>query len=251
MTAPPNTLWLVIPAWREAGRLEAFSTRLLPALAASGLPVVLQIVDDGSPAAFAEPLEKRCQTWRAAHPFVRPLHRLPENRGKGAAVYAGWDLAVANGAAWLGFCDADGSVAAEQIVRLARIALATTPSDRVVLLASRHAPGARARWSSPLRRVLSLLFVAWVRNRTGLTVRDTQCGAKFSPAELYARLRPGLRVERFAFDVDLLLAAHDAGARLREEPVAWTHHPNGRLKLARDGWSALREVARLGVNRAP
>lgn len=251
MSPPTPTLWLVIPAWREAERLENFAARLLPALAASGLPVALQIVDDGSPAPLADALAARCESWRDAHPFVRPLHRLPANRGKGAAIRAGWDLATAEGAAWLGFCDADGSVDADEMVRLSRLALAPSPAAPTLLLASRHIPGARARWSSPLRRSLSRLFVAWVRNRTGLPLRDSQCGAKFLPAGLYRELRPRLRIDRFAFDVDLLLAARSAGARLQEEPVWWNHRPHGRLNLARDGWVALREVARLGVNRAP
>ena len=249
MSAPQNTLWLVIPAWREAERLDAFAARLLPALAGCGLQVTLQIVDDGSPASLADALDDRCKAWCDAHPFVRPLHRLPENRGKGAAIRAGWDLAVAEESSWLGFCDADGSVEADEIIRLARIALAAPPSAATLLLASRHVPGANARWSSPLRRILSRCFAAWVRNRTGLAIRDTQCGAKFLPAALYRELRPRLRIERFAFDVELLLAAHDAGARLQEEPVSWTHRANGRLNLSRDGWTALREVARLGVNR--
>lgn len=251
MSAPQTTLWLVIPAWRETDRLEAFAARLLPALACCGLHVTLQIVDDGSPASLANALADRCKAWRDVHPFVRPLHRLPENRGKGAAVRAGWDLAVAEDATWLGFCDADGSVYAGEMIRLSHLALAMPVSEPTVLLASRHVPGAYPFWSSPLRRILSRSFAAWVRNRTGLPLRDTQCGAKFLPAALYRECRPRLRIDRFAFDVELLLEAHGAGARFQEEPVWWTHCPNGRLNLARDGWTALREVARLGVSRAP
>lgn len=246
MSTMPPQLWLVIPAWREAERLETFATRLLPALANSGLPIALQIVDDGSPAVFADTLDARCRAWGSSHPFVQPLLRLPRNRGKGAAIYAGWDLAVANAATRLGFCDADGSVDADEMIRLSRLALDPPPEESEVLLASRHWPGARARWSSPLRRVLSRAFVAWVRNQTGLAASDTQCGAKFLPAALYVRIRPELRVERFAFDVELLTAARRVGASLREEPVAWAHRANGRLNLMRDGFSAMREVVRIG-----
>jgi glycosyltransferase involved in cell wall biosynthesis len=239
------SLWLVIPAWREAERLHAFAARLWPALAAGGLPVTVQIVDDGSPAALADALEARCLRWHEQYPFIRPLLRLPKNRGKGAAVYAGWDIAVTEGATWLGFCDADGSVDADEIIRLARLALATPCPDQVLVLASRHVRGARARWSSPLRFALSRLFVAWVHHRTRLPLRDTQCGAKFLPASLYGRVRPELHIERFAFDVELLATAKQAGAVFREEPIAWTHRAGERLNLVRDGWTALREVGRL------
>jgi hypothetical protein len=87
-----------------------------------------------------------------------------------------------------------------------------------------------------------------VRLRTGLQLRDTQCGAKFLPAALYRDIRPRLRIDRFAFDVELLAAASRAGARLREEPVAWTHQKRGRLNLFTDGWAAVRAIHRLGTS---
>lgn len=242
---PPARIWLIIPAWCEAERLDAFAMRLFPALAAAALPVTVQIVDDGSTLPLAEALAARCEAWRAQWPWVQSLHRLPANTGKGGAIYAGWDLAAADSADWLGFCDADGSVDADEIVRLARLVLGTPLSERVVVLASRHVPGAEARWSSPVRYVLSLVFVIWVRNRTRLPLRDTQCGAKFLPASLYARIRGDLHIKRFAFDVELLINAQKAGAAFKEEPIRWTHRVGERLNLFRDGWAAAREVWRL------
>ncbi len=225
-------LWLVIPAWREEARLHAFVTQLLPALTASGLPLAVQIVDDGSPADLAGALAARCDIWHSRWPCLRPLHRLPANTGKGGAVYAGWDLAPPH-AAWLGFCDADGSVEADEIVRLLRLALAAP--EPACLCASRHLPGADALWSSPLRRLLSRIFVAAVRLRTGLDIRDSQCGCKFVSAALYQAVRPQLRERRFSFDVELLLACRAAGAAIREIPVRWEQRAGGKLRLWRDG----------------
>ena len=242
--APLTRVWLVIPAWRETGRLDAFTALLFPALAAAGLPVTVQIVDDGSPVPLAEALAARCDAWRTQFPFVNPLHRLPINVGKGGAVYAGWNLACAADARWLGFCDADGSVDAAELVRLLREALAA-PAP-VCLCASRHVAGADARWGSPLRQALSHLFAAWVRWHTRLTVRDSQCGAKIIPAAIYRAVRSELKEERFAFDPELLLACQKAGATIREMPVRWRWQPGSRLKLGRDGWAMLCAIRRLG-----
>jgi glycosyltransferase involved in cell wall biosynthesis len=233
----------VIPAWCEAERIDAFAARLFPSLAAADLPVTVQIVDDGSPTLLAESLATRCEAWRAQYAFVNPLHRLPTNRGKGGAVYAGWDLACAADACWLGFCDADGSVDADELVRLLREALVAPAL--VCLCASRHVAGADARWGSPLRQVLSHLFAAWVRWHTRLAVRDSQCGAKIMPSAIYRAVRSELKEERFAFDPELLLACQKAGATIREMPVRWRWQPGSRLKLGRDGWAMLCAVRRL------
>jgi dolichyl-phosphate beta-glucosyltransferase len=241
---PLTRVWLVIPAWCEAERIDAFAARLFPALAATDLPVTVQIIDDGSPSLLAEALAARCEAWRARYAFVNPLHRLPANIGKGGAVYAGWNLACAAEVSWLGFCDADGSVDADELVRLLREALAA-PAP-ICLCASRHVAGADARWGSPLRQVLSHLFAAWVRWHTRLTVRDSQCGAKIIPAAIYRAVRSELKEERFAFDPELLLACHKAGATIREMPVRWRWQPGSRLKLGRDGWAILCAIRRLG-----
>jgi len=243
-SAQPDNVWLVIPAWCETERLDAFACRLFPALAAAGLPVTVQIVDDGSPVPLAEALASRCEAWHAQFTFVNALLRLPTNVGKGGAVYAGWDLACGDESSWLGFCDADGSVDADEMVKLLRTALATT--DPVCLCASRHVRGAVARWGSPLRQVLSHLFAAWVRWHTRLTVRDSQCGAKIIPGATYLGVRAELRERRFAFDAELLLACQRAGSTIREIPVRWSWQPGSRLKLSHDGWAMLRAVRQLG-----
>jgi glycosyltransferase involved in cell wall biosynthesis len=242
MNPPAPRIWLVIPAWCETERLDTFVSRLFPALAASGQAVAVQIVDDGSPSCLAEALAARCETWRQTWPWVQALHRLPANRGKGGAVYAGWDLAPTN-TPWLAFCDADGSVDAGELVRL--FLLLPTPPAPAVFCTSRHLPGAIAVWGSLSRRGLSRLFSAWVRFHTALPIRDTQCGAKAMSAPLYRSLRAGLRETRFAFDVELLLAARCADAELREIPIRWTWRPGSRLRLGRDGWAMLHAVRRL------
>lgn len=236
-------LWLVIPAWCEEARLDAFVTQLLPALTTGDFSVAVQIVDDGSPAYLAHALAARCEVWRARWPSLQPLHRLPVNRGKGGAVYAGWDLAP-DSVVWLGFCDADGSIDADEVVRLLGLAFSTTKP--ACLCASRHLPGSNAQWSSPLRRLLSHLFATAMRLRTGLAVRDSQCGCKLISRAVYKAVRADLREQRFIFDVELLLACRHAGTEIREIPVRWVHRPGGKLRLWRDGPSMLRRLGKLG-----
>jgi len=233
---------LVIPAYCEGRRLADFAEALLVALVESRLPVEVQVVDDGSSSEDREAESALCERLNARWSGWRPLRVLPVNEGKGATVYAGWD--AAGDVRWLGFCDADGSVPPDEVVRLMRVAMASSDPLACVIASRRAAPMKTVR-RSWLRSGLSAVFAAWVRRCTGLVVQDTQCGCKFVPAAVYLTIRPELRERRFVFDVELLFCAVRAGARVREEPVNWVSRPGGSLRLWRDGAAMVAAVWRL------
>lgn len=236
---------LVVPAYREGARLPAFGEALVARLGEFGGAVELRVVDDGSGVAEAAALAARVAGWGAGRTWVRPALLLAENQGKGGAVYAGWDAEGAggeDGPEWLGFCDADGSVAAEEVARLIA-GLADEAADTGAVVASRLAKGARCEGRSVWRGGLGRIFAAWVRMWTGVAVRDSQCGCKFVRAETYRRVRGALRERRFAFDAELLAAVVAAGEQIREVPVEWRHREGGTLRVGRDGWAMLVAVA--------
>src|SRR5437762_6304484 len=105
---------LVIPAYRESARLPQFLPGLLEHLAATTMTAVAQcqvlVVDDGSGNEEANRLREFIESTRKNFPSLLPLHALPSNRGKGAAVHAGWQRADAD-CEWLRFVDADGAMA--------------------------------------------------------------------------------------------------------------------------------------------
>ncbi len=237
-----NRVLLVIPAFRESRRLPAFLGPLLHTLRESGLPVVVRVVDDGSPSPEPESLARHCRELSAEFPALLPLIALPANVGKGGAVYAGWFGGPESH--WLGFCDADGSVSPAEMARLIRKLLAPEFAA-AALIASRLAPGARPSGRSAWRGVLSRLFSAYAGLVTGLAVRDTQCGCKFVRRTAYESVRPRLTEYRFAFDVELLARLAASGAAIREEPVVWIGKPGGSLSVLRDGFRMLGVVLRL------
>jgi glycosyltransferase involved in cell wall biosynthesis len=233
---------LVIPAFSEGGRLPVFAEALLPVLVASGISVEVQVVDDGSPEEHRVALVVLCDELHARWAGWRPLLALPVNQGKGGAVYSGWD--TAGEASWLGFCDADGSVSADEVVRLMKLIHESGHASECVIATRGTATGkpVRRTWR---RSLLSSLFTAWARWCTGLNIPDTQCGCKFVPMEVYRAIRPQLRDRRFAFDVELLLRAVQSGVAVRMEPVTWTARPGGSLRLWSDGAAMVVAVWRL------
>lgn len=240
---------LVIPAYRESARLPEFGAALVERLEEFDGAVELQVVDDGSGREEAGRLAALVEAWRVRREWVRSLLALGRNRGKGAAVYSGWDAAAGGGEPeWLGFCDADGSVDADELVRFIRL-LDTLPGEVGVLAASRRVGDAESRERTAARAAAARLFSIWVRVWTGLKVRDTQCGCKFVRLADYRRVRPGLVLNRFAFDVELLAAVAGQGGRIAEEAVRWRHAQGGSLRVWRDGPAMLFAVAILGLRR--
>lgn len=101
---PAGPVWLLLPAHDEEATVADVIARV-PAQVA-GRPVRCAVVDDGSRDGTAE---------AARGARVIRHHR---NRGLGAAVRTGLSAAVADGAAAVVFCDADGEYAPEEMGRL-------------------------------------------------------------------------------------------------------------------------------------
>jgi dolichyl-phosphate beta-glucosyltransferase len=223
-------LSIVIPAFDEAARLGATLDRVLAWADRDGRPCEVVVVDDGSRDATSEVARARDDA------RIRVV-RLPENRGKGAALRAG--VLASRGDRVL-LTDADLSTPIEEIARLEG-ALA----DADVAIGSRAVAGARIVEHQPFWREWSgRLFNRLLRLSAVGELRDTQCGFKLLRGEAARALFPRLTIERFAYDVELLWLARRRGYRVREVGVEWRNDASSRVRLWRDGPRMLLDVAR-------
>lgn len=223
------TITVVVPCYNEAARLD-------PPVWAAWLgchpDVTFLGVDDGSTDGTAGVL----RALRDRHPRFRVLE-LPVNRGKAEAVRAGLQQAVADGADVVGFWDADLATPLDAINDLASV-LRERPEVGFVL-------GARVRLLG--RDVVRDTARHWFGRGTavaasavlGLSVYDTQCGAKLlRPGPHAAALFDAPFQSRWAFDVELLGRWIDAvggpeAARstLAEVPLTrWTDVAGSKLR---------------------
>lgn len=233
--SPSRTL-LVIPHYRDVRRIEPFLKDLV-----STLPPTFSILisDDGSPAEDVAELRQLIQ--RLAAPFILEPLIADKNRGKGAAVYAGWRAGLKMDVECLAFADADGAVSASEILRAHRSwTERTTPPD--VLIGSRMAIAGRTverRW---IRHVGGRVFAGLVSCITGLPIYDTQCGFKMLKREAFEAVEPDVEATGFAFDVELLMLLQRRGFRLEEFPVDWRDVRHGKVSLVREAIPMLIEV---------
>jgi dolichyl-phosphate beta-glucosyltransferase len=237
----PSLVHLVIPAYNEGRRLPLYLPLLCEALAKASFPWRITVVDDGS---REDDSRKMRECVRLCD---RPVgfHKLPANSGKGAAVYSGWDLDYES--EWLGLLDADGSIPPREVLRLLSYLEQDDAPD--AFFASRCKILGRTVKRSLLRHFFGRIFATLVSVGTGIPVYDSQCGFKLIRRKCYEAIRSKLRVKRFAFDVELLVALRHIRAKVIEVPIDWFDVPGSKLHFLRDSAQMLSAVIGMQMRR--
>lgn len=187
---------LVVPCYDEASRLRP---DLFEAYCRETPTAHFLFVDDGSSdgtLALLQQLVARC-------PSQLAVLSLAPNRGKAEAVRAGMREALLRGHDYVGYWDADLATPLDEIGRFLDT-LEQRPECRMVF-------GARVKlvgWSierSLLRHYAGRVFATATSQVLGLSIYDTQCGAKLfrSTPEVAALFEEPFRTS-WVFDVELL-----------------------------------------------
>jgi dolichyl-phosphate beta-glucosyltransferase len=213
-------LSVVIPAFNESLRLGPTLQKVVDYLSQKGFGYEVLVVDDGSTDGTGE------VALAFASRGVRLL-RQEVNRGKGAVVRIG--VLASQGRAVL-LLDADLSTPIEDLERL----LPHLPAAELVL-GSRAVEGSDILQHQPFYREMmgrTFNFIIQVLGVRGL--RDTQCGFKLLDGEVARRLFAELRIQRFAYDVELVWLAQRQGCRVVEVGVRWTDSPASKVNPLTD-----------------
>ena len=213
-------LSVVIPAYNEALRLRPTLRKIVDYLRGQGLGYEVLVVDDGSTDATAAVAEE------FAADGVRVL-RQPENHGKGAVLRVG---VLASRGEQVLLVDADLSTPIEDLERL-RPHL----QEAEVVLGSRAVAGSDITLHQPVyREMMGRTFNLIIRLLGVRGLRDTQCGFKLLDGEVARRLFQELRIERFAYDVELVWLARRHGYRVVEVGVRWADSSSSRVNPMTD-----------------
>jgi dolichyl-phosphate beta-glucosyltransferase len=213
---------VVVPCFNEAARLDAYALRSLV-----DADTGLLFVDDGSTDGTAGLLTELARSDARIEVLA-----LGDNVGKGEAVRRGMLRAIEEGAAVVGFLDADLAAPPAEMRRLldaldADARMRAAIGARVALL-GRHIE------RKPTRHYLGRVFATAASMTLHVPVYDTQCGAKAFRVDNVLRAaldRPFS--SRWVFDVELL-------ARLLD------HSPDGVVELPLQEWRDVRGSS-LGV----
>lgn len=223
---------VIVPALDEAAGIGATIAAIRAALAAIAdeSDVEIVVVDDGSTDATAD---------AALAGGADQVVVLPVNRGKGAAIRAGVDAARGQ---TIAFTDADLAYSPDQLMTV--IGEVEKGWD-VAVGSRRHPDSVTVRDAGVLRdlgsRAVNLLAMGVLLSHP----HDTQCGLKALRADV-ARTVFGLgRVDRFAFDIELLHLVERHGFSVVEVPVRLTTGERSTVRLVRDTLRLLRDLWRI------
>lgn len=230
---------IIVPAFDESKRLGNSIQKISEYLRQNLPGSELIVVDDGSNDNTAQIAEK---SFAAFPDLTAKVIRYEKNRGKGYAVRTG--LAEAKGNIAL-FSDADLSTPIEELPKLIEpiksgeidVAFGSRALDRSLI-------GTHQPWT---REQSGKIFNLIVRLLTGLPFWDTQCGFKAFKMEKFRPLLPLMKIDRFGFDVEFLLAAYRNKLRLEEIPVRWNDVEGSKLSF-RNGLPAFAEVYKISRN---
>ena len=229
-------LSIVIPAYNESRRLPTTLDSWLSFFTTQPYQSELIVADDGS----MDDTPSIAGHYGEKHPNVR-LVKLPENRGKGAAVKAG--MLSARGA-YIFDVDADLTSSPDH----SPPALNHLENGADVVAGQRSLSSYAGQERSIGRLFAGALVQASRRAIVLPVIRDTQAGFKGFRRAIARAIFERTLIHSFAFDIEVLFLARLHHAVIVEMPVATEYRPDSTYHLRKHLPPFLRDVAQIRLN---
>jgi len=228
----PNGVYLsvIIPAYNEEKRLPRTLGEIDRYLKTQNYDYEIVVVNDGSK-------DKTAEVVRGRASVIQNLRLIDnkENNGKGYVVRQG--MLEARGEYRL-FTDADNSTSIEQIEKMWPYFKGTCPEPAEggydIVIGSRDVKGAVLNPPQPWLRnvILGEGFKLFRKIVIGLWgIEDTQCGFKCFTKIAAENIFLKCKINRFAFDPEILLVAQKLGYKIEEIPIYWKNDPESKVKF--------------------
>lgn len=193
----------------------------------------LIVVDDGSTDDTAAIVRDLSLT----EPRIRLIAN-KVNMGKGYSVRRG--ILEAAGDIVL-FSDADLSTPIEEYGKMLEYL-----SEYDLVMASRSLPESNVVIHQPAyRETMGKMFNLLVQTLIVRGIIDTQCGFKLMKTETGREIAAYQRINRFSFDVEMILVAKRLGYRCVDVPVKWINSPASRVHAVKDSLNMLLDLFRI------
>lgn len=233
---------IALPVLNEEAVLEAavrkvssFALRRL-----AGKNVSLVIADNGSS-------DNTFEIGRALAQEMPNLRVVSVDRpGVGLALKAAWSTSTSD---YVGFMDIDLATDIEHLGDVCDL----LEDDFDIVVGSRLLAQSDVRNRKFSREILSRIFNAYIRWRTGLATSDAMCGFKFMSKEAFRSVHEGgARSDGWIFSAEILLTGHVLDLRVAEIPVKWVDDRRSKVRLLRHSMEFIRglEIYQQRIHRA-
>lgn len=235
MSNPFLNFSIIIPTYNEEKRIENTLIRIVSYLSQKfGADYEIIIVDDNSEDKTVEIVKKLCRENEKIKLLVNEI-----NLGKGYSVRRGILSAEGN---YLLFSDADLSTPIEELEKL----FYWLQRGYDIAIASRSLKESKILAHQPLyREMMGKIFNRLVKLWCLPDFVDTQCGFKLFKKEVAKKIFSLSKINRFAFDVEVLYLAKKNNYSIEEVPVRWIDSPASRVHPLFDSLKMLLDLIRI------
>jgi len=214
-------LSVIVPAYNEEERIPETLREIAKYLKKENFTFEILVVSDGS-------TDRTCEVVESLKSEIPNLKLICEkkNRGKGYGVKRG--MLKAKGKFRL-FTDADNSTPLSEIEKF----WPEFEKGAEIVIGSRDLKGAildppqslfRTFLGEGFKIVRKIIVGLW-------ELEDTQCGFKCFKEKAALKIFPKCKIERFAFDPEILLIGKKMGFKIKEVPIFWRNDPRSKVKL--------------------
>lgn len=214
-------LSIIIPAYNEEDRIGATLKKIAEFLKTKDYIFEVLVVDDGSSDKTEQIVLKS-----ELHSSGRlRLIKNEINKGKGYSVKKGIINSFGN---YVLFTDADLSTPIEEMDKL----YGFIGKDYDIVIGSRALAGSDVKVRQPWHReTMGKTFNLFVKCLLMRDFNDTQCGFKLFREGAARDIAGLMKINGFAFDVEMLYIAKSKGYRIREVGVSWENSAESKVKL--------------------
>ena len=212
-------LSIVIAAYNEENRIGESLLKIKRYFDGQDADYEIIVVDDGS----TDNTRQVSADYKSEISSLKIIS-YPENKGKGYALRQG--VFASKGDAVL-LTDADLSTPIEELDRLLPLIVGGRYN---VVIGSRALNASEIIKKQPWwRQGMGKTFNKIVKVLVLTDFEDTQCGFKLFSVEAAKSLFKDARIDRFAYDVEILAMAKMKGFRMSEVPVRWINSPESKV----------------------
>lgn len=232
-------LSIIVPAYNEEANLNKNIKEFNRYLSQQSYDYEIIIVNDGS----NDKTEEIAKNLISQNKNIKLINN-NKNKGKGAAVRQG--LLAASGKYRL-FIDADGATSIEHVEKIWQ----KFKEGYNIVIGSRNVKdveGARQILpQSIFKRLLGICGNFIIRLLAIKNIYDTQCGFKAFTKEAAEKIMPKMTINRWGFDVEILVIAKVLRNKIAKIPVRWINSPNSRVGIG-GYFSSLMDIVKIKIN---
>lgn len=228
------TLSVVMPAYNEETHIKENLLETSRILSSFVHRYEIIAVNDGSTDSTGKLIEDAA----AVDPHITAAG-YEDNHGKGFAITTG--IAAAKGR-YIAFLDSDLELSPSLLKKFMKQMKA---EDADIVIGSKLHPESKLDYPMP-RRVMSYTYYIMLKLLFHLGIHDTQTGIKLFKAEVIKPIAENLSISGYAFDIEILVAAHKQGYVISEAPIVLNYSrdesANGRRIQIKDIWKVFTDT---------